>query len=61
MMDTDLVLSALSKALRSVIAALILFGTIHWTGEQTAGAVLAFEAVVSVPLLVWRRNAKPAQ
>lgn len=57
-MDTDIVLSAVTKAARSVIAALILFGVIGWSGEQTAGFILAFETVVSVPLLIWRAKTK---
>lgn len=36
---------ALIEAVRGVIACLILFGTLNWSGEQTAGFMLAFGLV----------------
>lgn len=42
---------AWEKAVKSVIAVLVLFGVIEWTEDQIVGVLVAFEAVVGI--MVW--------
>lgn len=51
--DLDLLTNAATKALRAVVSALLMFGAIHWTGEQAGAFYLAFEAVLGIPATVW--------
>jgi hypothetical protein len=51
--DLDLIVGSITKGLRAVVSALLLFGAMSWTSEQTGGFYLAFEAVIGVPATVW--------
>lgn len=61
--NVDLITNATTKALRAVVSALLMFGIVHWTGEQAGAFYLAFEAVLGVPLTVWlaRRRTSGSQ
>ena len=48
--------AAISNAVRVVVAALILFGVLHWSGEQVAGFVLAVSTVLDLPLTLRARS-----
>lgn len=47
---------ALTEAVRAVVAALIVFGAIDWTGEQVGAFMLAFSLVFGV---IVRQNVTP--
>lgn len=58
--DLDLITNATTKALRAVVSALLMFGAIHWTGEQAGAFYLAFEAVIGVPATIWLASRRRA-
>ena len=48
---------AIVGAVQSILAALVLLGAIHLSGEQVAGIVTAVNAVLGVPLVLVARSA----
>lgn len=44
--------TALGQAVSKVCIALVLFGAVHWSGDQIAGLVAGVESITAIPL-VW--------
>jgi hypothetical protein len=53
--DEPVVVAGVDKALSSVVAMLVMFKVVHWTGEQTASFVIAVNAVIGLPFLLRAR------
>lgn len=47
--------AAVTTAVRTVLAALVLLNVLSLSDEQVVGLVLAVEAVLNVPLTLWAR------
>jgi hypothetical protein len=60
--EPTVILGALSEVVRQIIPMLIIFGIIHWTGEQVAQVMAAVSAAIAMfTILLTRSQVVPTE
>lgn len=54
--EPTVILGALSEVIKAIIPMLIIFGILHWTGEQVAQVMIVTSVVIAFINTAWARS-----